>query len=100
MTSNSPYDFYLMQYYSSLHLVKLNLVSTQARWERERECHRLQAEAAEDRLRQREDESRRLEEKREELERQREMYQQDLERLRELTRDVKKERLEQDNRGG
>jgi hypothetical protein len=60
----------------------------------------LQAEAAEDSLRQREEECRRLEEKREELERQREMYQQDLERLRELTLNVKKERLAQDNRGG
>eukprot|EP00063_Salmo_salar_P049261 XP_014024096.1 PREDICTED: rho guanine nucleotide exchange factor 18-like [Salmo salar] len=83
---------------ASFHKLLLLHRQEQARWERERECHRLQAEAAEDRLRQREDESRRLEEKREELERQREMYQQDLERLRELTRDVKKERLEQDNR--
>uniref|UniRef100_A0A674F7L7 Rho/rac guanine nucleotide exchange factor (GEF) 18b n=1 Tax=Salmo trutta TaxID=8032 RepID=A0A674F7L7_SALTR len=85
---------------ASFHKLLLLHRQEQARWERERERHRLQAEAAEDRLRQREEECRRLEEKREELERQREMYQQDLERLRELTRDVKKERLEQDNRGG
>uniref|UniRef100_A0A4W5N3J5 Rho/rac guanine nucleotide exchange factor (GEF) 18b n=1 Tax=Hucho hucho TaxID=62062 RepID=A0A4W5N3J5_9TELE len=63
--------------------------------------HRLQAEAMEGILRQREEECRRLEEKlteeREDLERQRETYQQDLERLRESTRTVEKEkeRLEQ-----
>uniref|UniRef100_A0A8C7JR00 Rho/rac guanine nucleotide exchange factor (GEF) 18b n=1 Tax=Oncorhynchus kisutch TaxID=8019 RepID=A0A8C7JR00_ONCKI len=72
-----------------------------ARWERERERHRLQAEVTEGMLRQREDDCRRLEEKlaeeREDLERQRETYQQDLERLRESTRTVEKEkeRLEQ-----
>ncbi|XP_038854904.1 rho guanine nucleotide exchange factor 18-like [Salvelinus namaycush] len=85
---------------ASFHKLKLLHRQEQDRWERERERHRLQAEAAEDRLRQREEECRRLEEKREELERQREMYQQDLERLRESTRNVKKEHLEQDNRGG
>ncbi|KAJ7986645.1 hypothetical protein DPEC_G00342030 [Dallia pectoralis] len=73
----------------------------QARWVKERERSRLQAEAMEGMLKQREEECRRLEEKlaedREELERQREMYQQDLERLRESTRTVEKEkeRLEQ-----
>ncbi|KAJ8387720.1 hypothetical protein AAFF_G00150210 [Aldrovandia affinis] len=73
----------------------------QARWERERERHRLQAEAGEARLLQREDDCRRLEarlaDERAELERQREKYQQDLERLRESTRAVEreKERLEQ-----
>ncbi|CDQ71694.1 unnamed protein product [Oncorhynchus mykiss] len=83
---------------ASFHKLQLLHRQEQARWESERERHRLQAEAAEDRLRQSEEECRRLEEKREELERQREMYQQDLERLRESTLNVKKERLEQDNR--
>nr|XP_046210727.1 rho guanine nucleotide exchange factor 18-like [Oncorhynchus gorbuscha] len=83
---------------ASFHKLQLLHRQEQARWESERERHRLQAEAAEDSLRQREEECRRLEEKREELERQREMYQQDLERLRELTLNVKKERLAQDNR--
>uniref|UniRef100_A0A8C8H8V5 Rho/rac guanine nucleotide exchange factor (GEF) 18b n=1 Tax=Oncorhynchus tshawytscha TaxID=74940 RepID=A0A8C8H8V5_ONCTS len=85
---------------ASFHKLQLLHRQEQARWESERERHRLQAEAAEDRLRQSEEECRRLEEKREELERQREMYQQDLERLRESTLNVKKEHLEQDNRGG
>ncbi|XP_031689603.1 rho guanine nucleotide exchange factor 18-like [Oncorhynchus kisutch] len=83
---------------ASFHKLQLLHRQEQARWESERERHRLQSEAAEDRLRQSEEECRRLEEKREELERQREMYQQDLERLRESTLNVKKERLEQDNR--
>lgn len=93
----------------------------QQRWERERERHRQQAEATEARLRQREEECRRLEvteghgggpeglssrpdvsldvvlqeqlaEERRELESQRETYQQDLERLRESTRAVEKEK--------
>ncbi|XP_072516058.1 rho guanine nucleotide exchange factor 18 isoform X2 [Salminus brasiliensis] len=73
----------------------------QARWERERERQRRQAEAAEQRLQDREEECRRLEarlaEERQELERQRQTYQLDLERLRESTRAVEKEkeRLEQ-----
>ncbi|KAJ8374612.1 hypothetical protein SKAU_G00051920 [Synaphobranchus kaupii] len=73
----------------------------QARWERERQRQRLQAEAGEAQLHEREDECRRLEarlaEERQELERQREKYQQDLERLRDSTRSVEKEkeRLEQ-----
>uniref|UniRef100_A0A4W5JMW1 Rho/rac guanine nucleotide exchange factor (GEF) 18b n=1 Tax=Hucho hucho TaxID=62062 RepID=A0A4W5JMW1_9TELE len=78
---------------ASFHKLQSLHLQEQARWERERQRHRLQAEAAEARLRQREEECRRLE-------RQREMYQQDLERLRESTRIVKKEHLEQDNRGG
>ncbi|TNM88028.1 hypothetical protein fugu_006249 [Takifugu bimaculatus] len=68
----------------------------QQRWERERERHRQQVEATEARLRQREEECRRLEEQlaeeRKELESQRETYQQDLERLRESTRAVEKEK--------
>ncbi|XP_029004831.2 rho guanine nucleotide exchange factor 18 isoform X2 [Betta splendens] len=68
----------------------------QQRWERERERHRQQVEATEARLRQREEECRRLEEnlakERDELEIQREKYQQDLERLRESTRAVEKEK--------
>ncbi|XP_042372648.1 rho guanine nucleotide exchange factor 18 isoform X2 [Plectropomus leopardus] len=68
----------------------------QQRWERERERHRHQVEATEARLRQREEECRRLEEQlseeRRELESQRETYQQDLERLRESTRAVEKEK--------
>lgn len=94
----------------------------QQRWERERERHRQQVEATEARLRQREEECRRLEvtgpqrgagpgalslrpdlsvdavlqeqlaEERRELESQRETYQQDLERLRESTRAVEKEK--------
>ncbi|XP_066503243.1 rho guanine nucleotide exchange factor 18 [Hoplias malabaricus] len=68
----------------------------QARWEREREKQRRQAEAAEQRLQEREETCRRLEarlaEERQELERQRQTYQQDLERLRESTRAVEKEK--------
>ncbi|KAA8589612.1 hypothetical protein FQN60_012977 [Etheostoma spectabile] len=68
----------------------------QQRWEKERERHRHQVEATEARLRQREEECRRLEshltEERKELESQRETYQQDLERLRESTRAVEKEK--------
>uniref|UniRef100_A0A3P8RLU7 Rho/rac guanine nucleotide exchange factor (GEF) 18b n=1 Tax=Amphiprion percula TaxID=161767 RepID=A0A3P8RLU7_AMPPE len=58
--------------------------------------HRQQVEATEARLRQREEECRRLEEhlakEREELDRQRKTYQEDLERLRESTRAVEKEK--------
>ncbi|XP_037625436.1 rho guanine nucleotide exchange factor 18 isoform X2 [Sebastes umbrosus] len=68
----------------------------QQRWERERERHRQQVDATEARLRQREEECKRLEEhlaeERKELESQRETYQQDLERLRESTRSVEKEK--------
>ncbi|KAM4604971.1 rho guanine nucleotide exchange factor 18a [Polymixia lowei] len=68
----------------------------QQRWEKERERQRIQAETLEARLLQREEECRALEERlaeeRAELERQRETYQQDLERLREATQKVDKER--------
>ncbi|XP_061457336.1 rho guanine nucleotide exchange factor 18 isoform X2 [Rhineura floridana] len=66
------------------------------RWERERESQRREGEAAEARLREREEEARRLRERlaqeRQELERQREAYQHDLERLREAQRAVERER--------
>ncbi|XP_067085927.1 rho guanine nucleotide exchange factor 18 isoform X2 [Osmerus mordax] len=85
---------------ASFHKLQAQQRQEQARWQRERERHRLQADTAETRLRQREDECRRMEvrvrerlaEEREELERQRETYQQDLERLRESTRAVEREK--------
>ncbi|XP_037324974.2 rho guanine nucleotide exchange factor 18 isoform X2 [Pungitius pungitius] len=86
---------------ASFHKLQAQHRQEQHRWERERERHRQQVEATEARLRQREEECRRLEdllaEERRELESQRETYQQDLERLRESTRAVEKEkeRLEQ-----
>ncbi|KAL2097184.1 hypothetical protein ACEWY4_006391 [Coilia grayii] len=68
----------------------------QERWERERERQRVQAEVAEAELRQRREECERVEAQlaaeKEELNRQREAYQQDLERLRDTTRSVEKER--------
>uniref|UniRef100_UPI0037E91E3C rho guanine nucleotide exchange factor 18 n=1 Tax=Semicossyphus pulcher TaxID=241346 RepID=UPI0037E91E3C len=81
---------------ASFHKLQSQHRHEQQRWERERERHRQQVEATEARLRQREDECRRLEdhlaEERKELESQRETYQQDLERLRESTRAVEKEK--------
>ncbi|XP_048845036.1 rho guanine nucleotide exchange factor 18-like isoform X2 [Brienomyrus brachyistius] len=68
----------------------------QARWERERDRQRRQAEAAEAALLGREEACRALEaqmaRERRELDEQREQYQQDLERLRESTRAVERER--------
>ncbi|XP_034386005.1 rho guanine nucleotide exchange factor 18 isoform X3 [Cyclopterus lumpus] len=81
---------------ASFHKLQSQHRHEQHRWERERERHHQQVEATEARLRQREDECRRLEEllaeERKELESQRETYQQDLERLRESTRAVEKEK--------
>lgn len=81
---------------ASFHKLQSQHRQEQQRWERERERHRQQVEATEARLRQREEECRRLEEQlaeeRKELESQRETYQQDLERLRESTRAVEKEK--------
>ncbi|XP_049443520.1 rho guanine nucleotide exchange factor 18 isoform X2 [Epinephelus fuscoguttatus] len=81
---------------ASFHKLQSQHRQEQQRWERERERHRHQVEATEARLRQREEECRRLEEQlaeeRRELESQRETYQQDLERLRESTRAVEKEK--------
>ncbi|XP_041791117.1 rho guanine nucleotide exchange factor 18 isoform X1 [Chelmon rostratus] len=81
---------------ASFHKLQSQHRQEQQRWERERERHRQQVEATEARLRQREEECRRLEEhlaeERKELESQREKYQQDLERLRESTRAVEKEK--------
>ncbi|XP_040039482.2 rho guanine nucleotide exchange factor 18 isoform X2 [Gasterosteus aculeatus] len=81
---------------ASFHKLQAQHRQEQHRWERERERHRQQVEATEARLRQREEECRRLEEhlaeERRELESQRETYQQDLERLRESTRAVEKEK--------
>ncbi|XP_041086771.1 rho guanine nucleotide exchange factor 18 isoform X2 [Polyodon spathula] len=68
----------------------------QQRWERDREKQRRLAEVEEERLKEREEECRQLQDRlrkeHEELEKQREKYQQDLERLRESTRTVEKER--------
>uniref|UniRef100_A0A3Q3L1U7 Rho/rac guanine nucleotide exchange factor (GEF) 18b n=1 Tax=Mastacembelus armatus TaxID=205130 RepID=A0A3Q3L1U7_9TELE len=81
---------------ASFHKLQSQHRLEQQRWEKERERHRQQLEATEAKLRQREDECKRLEDhlvkEREELDRQREMYQQDLERLRESTRAVEKEK--------
>uniref|UniRef100_A0AAQ4PR59 Rho/rac guanine nucleotide exchange factor (GEF) 18b n=1 Tax=Gasterosteus aculeatus aculeatus TaxID=481459 RepID=A0AAQ4PR59_GASAC len=81
---------------ASFHKLQAQHRQEQHRWERERERHRQQVEATEARLRQREEECRRLEEhlaeERRELESQRETYQQDLERLRESTKAVEKEK--------
>ncbi|KAM7409860.1 hypothetical protein PAMA_001388 [Pampus argenteus] len=81
---------------ASFHKLQSQHRQEQQRWEKERERHRHQVEATEGKLRQREEECRRLEERlaeeRVELERQRETYQQDLERLRESTRAVEKEK--------
>ncbi|XP_070687927.1 rho guanine nucleotide exchange factor 18 [Pempheris klunzingeri] len=81
---------------ASFHKLQSQHRQEQHRWEKERERHRQQVEATEARLRQREEECRRLEEhlaeERKELESQRETYQQDLERLRESTRAVEKEK--------
>nr|XP_046247316.1 rho guanine nucleotide exchange factor 18 isoform X2 [Scatophagus argus] len=86
---------------ASFHKLQSQHRQEQQRWERERERHRQQVEATEARLRQREEECRRLEEhlaeERKELESQREMYQQDLERLRESTRAVEKEKERLEN---
>ncbi|XP_075341502.1 rho guanine nucleotide exchange factor 18 isoform X2 [Odontesthes bonariensis] len=85
---------------ASFHKLQSQHRQSQQRWEKERERHRHQIEATEAKLRQREEECRRLEEhvakEKEELDRQRETYQHDLERLRESTRTVEreKERLE------
>ncbi|MGH0173581.1 UNVERIFIED_CONTAM: hypothetical protein FKN15_067144 [Acipenser sinensis] len=68
----------------------------QQRWERDREKQRRLAEVEEERLKEREEECRQLQDRlrkeHEELEKQREKYQQDLERLRESTRAVEKEK--------
>ncbi|XP_046883558.1 rho guanine nucleotide exchange factor 18-like isoform X2 [Hypomesus transpacificus] len=81
---------------ASFHKLQAQQRQEQARWEREAERQRLQAQEDEAQLRLREEESRRraelLAEERAELEGQREAYQQDLERLRESTRAVEKER--------
>ncbi|XP_029285191.1 LOW QUALITY PROTEIN: rho guanine nucleotide exchange factor 18 [Cottoperca gobio] len=81
---------------ASFHKLQSQHRQEQQRWERERERHRQQVDATEARLRQREEECRRLEEhlaeERKELESQRQTYQQDLERLRESTRAVEKEK--------
>ncbi|XP_075878948.1 rho guanine nucleotide exchange factor 18 isoform X6 [Nelusetta ayraudi] len=86
---------------ASFHKLQSQHRQEQQRWERERERHRQQAEATEARLRQREEECRRLEEhlaeERRELESQKETYQQDLERLRESTRAVEKEKERLEN---
>ncbi|XP_062337135.1 rho guanine nucleotide exchange factor 18-like isoform X1 [Osmerus eperlanus] len=81
---------------ASFHKLQAQQRQEQARWEREAERQRLQAEEAEAQLRLREEESQRraelLAEERAELEGQREAYQHDLERLRESTKAVEKER--------
>ncbi|KAI3368754.1 hypothetical protein L3Q82_025742, partial [Scortum barcoo] len=81
---------------ASFHKLQSQHRQEQQRWEKERERHRQQVEATEARLRQREEECKRLEEhlaeERKELESQRETYQQDLERLRDATRAVEKEK--------
>uniref|UniRef100_A0A8C5IA22 Rho/rac guanine nucleotide exchange factor (GEF) 18b n=1 Tax=Gouania willdenowi TaxID=441366 RepID=A0A8C5IA22_GOUWI len=81
---------------ASFHKLQSQHRQEQQRWEKERQKHRHQVEATEARLRQKEEECKRLEEhlgkEREELDRQRETYQQDLERLRESTRAVEKEK--------
>ncbi|XP_076582434.1 rho guanine nucleotide exchange factor 18 isoform X2 [Chaetodon auriga] len=81
---------------ASFHKLQSQHRQEQQRWERERERHRQQVEATEARLRQREEECRRLEEhlaeEKKELESQRKKYQEDLERLRESTRTVEKEK--------
>ncbi|KAM3619498.1 uncharacterized protein V6R79_009228 [Siganus canaliculatus] len=81
---------------ASFHKLQSQHRQEQQRWEREKEKHRHQVEATEARLRQKEEDCRRLEERlaeeRKELESQRETYQQDLERLRESTRAVEKEK--------
>uniref|UniRef100_A0A673WUX3 Rho/rac guanine nucleotide exchange factor (GEF) 18a n=1 Tax=Salmo trutta TaxID=8032 RepID=A0A673WUX3_SALTR len=81
---------------ANFHKLQTQHRQEQARWEEERECHQLQAEVLEAELRQREEECRRMKEKlaeeRGELERWRETYQQDLERLRESTRTVEKQK--------
>ncbi|XP_051232524.1 rho guanine nucleotide exchange factor 18 isoform X1 [Dicentrarchus labrax] len=86
---------------ASFHKLQSQHRQEQQRWEKERERHRQQVEATEARLRQREEECRRLEEhlaeERKELEIQREKYQRDLERLRESTRTVEKEKERLEN---
>ncbi|CAB1317064.1 unnamed protein product, partial [Coregonus sp. 'balchen'] len=81
---------------ANFHTLQTQHRQEQAHWEKEQERHQLQAEVLEAQLRQREEECRRLEEKlaeeRGELERWREIYQQDLERLRESTRTVEKQK--------
>uniref|UniRef100_A0A4W5RQH4 Rho/rac guanine nucleotide exchange factor (GEF) 18a n=1 Tax=Hucho hucho TaxID=62062 RepID=A0A4W5RQH4_9TELE len=81
---------------ANFHKLQTQHRQEQARWEKERERHQLQAEVLEAELRQREEECRSMEEKlaeeRGELERWRETYQQDLERLRESTRTVEKQK--------
>ncbi|TRZ01447.1 hypothetical protein DNTS_023545 [Danionella cerebrum] len=68
----------------------------QTRWERERDKQRCLVESEQQRLKDREEQCWKLEvrlaEEKQELERQRQTYQQDLERLRESTRAVEKER--------
>ncbi|KAK6303018.1 hypothetical protein J4Q44_G00273730 [Coregonus suidteri] len=81
---------------ANFHTLQTQHRQEQAHWEKEQERHQLKAEVLEAELRQREEECRRLEEKlaeeRGELERWREIYQQDLERLRESTRTVEKQK--------
>ncbi|CDQ85018.1 unnamed protein product [Oncorhynchus mykiss] len=81
---------------ANFHKLQTQHRQEQARWEEEQACHQLQAEVLEAELRHREEECRRLKEKlaeeRGELERWRETYQQDLERLRESTRTVEKQK--------
>uniref|UniRef100_A0A3B3ZST9 Uncharacterized protein n=1 Tax=Periophthalmus magnuspinnatus TaxID=409849 RepID=A0A3B3ZST9_9GOBI len=81
---------------ANFHKLQAQHRQEQQRWEKEREKQQHQVEATEAKLRQREEDCKRLEERlaeeREELERQREKYQEDLERLRESTRAVEKEK--------
>ncbi|XP_041849626.1 rho guanine nucleotide exchange factor 18a [Melanotaenia boesemani] len=80
---------------ANLHKLKTQHREEQQRWEKERERQMIQMEVLEAQLKQKEEESRRweakLNEEKSELDRQRENYQQDLKRLREVTRTVDKE---------
>nr|XP_043878787.1 rho guanine nucleotide exchange factor 18a [Solea senegalensis]XP_043878788.1 rho guanine nucleotide exchange factor 18a [Solea senegalensis] len=81
---------------ANLHKLQAQHQEEQQRWEKDRERQRLQMETLEAQLQQREDKCRMWEEKlsadKNELEKQWLSYQEDLERLRESTRSVDKER--------
>lgn len=81
---------------NNLNKQQAQLREEQQRWEKEKERHRRQMEALEAQLKQKDDECRKLEEKlseeKIELEMQKKSYQHDLERLRETTRSVEKEK--------
>ncbi|KAF0046751.1 hypothetical protein F2P81_000384 [Scophthalmus maximus] len=81
---------------ANLHKLQAQQRDEQQRWEKERERQRIQVETLEAQLQQREEECSKWEERlggeNAELERQWENYQHDLERLRESTKSVEKER--------